>query len=385
MRYQHARVVLAACLAAAAAAAQGTFDGFKTVDNQTVGNKMVGTGDSLFGFPSLAKNNSLATSADDTAERQDRQGGQGEDPYTRPKLFQKHHGDFMNRRERYTPMLGFTGSWMPNASISGEDGHFDELGYGVDANLPWNVSTDGYLMFGGYYHARKYNFRGMGESGDRLTDETLHEAGIKLGFGAFLDEQGTVLLEMQTNPGIFSDLDGGAHHQDFDYPSFALLTFRPDENFFFKLGVRYNQVYEEAPWLPLLGFSWEISGGSPSGTGERTNSGWRLDVLLPERAEVSYWPTGSLGFMAGCEVSGAQYYMRSSIDTGKQRDYVQIQEIVGYGGMCYRVTNGLSLMGRAGVTLAGDYDLTNGTAGYDHAEGTLSRGLWCEFTLGFDF
>lgn len=382
MRYQHARVVLAACLFAAAAAAQGTFDGSKTVGYESTG----------FGLGRFVPNfDSAGDSASDSAGRRIAAAvGQQQDPtYERRELFQQHHGDFMNRRERYEPMISIGGSYAPSASIKNEDGHFDEVGYFADIDLPWNVSTDGYLLFGAYYQAKHYNFVQMGIPGNgpggALNDETLTGTGVKLGFGGFLDHDGNILLEVEVAPGIWSDMDDGFHHKDFDFPGHAVITYRAVDNLFFKIGARYNQVYEDAPWLPVLGLSWDISGAAPSGAGDADLGGWRLDVWLPERAEVSYWPSGSTGWLLGAEVTGAEYRVHTSEATGSQQDDVRVQEIVAYFGMVHRMSDYFSLTGRVGMLLAGDYDLTNGAAGYNHVEGSLGQSMWAEFSFGIDF
>ncbi|MBM4063253.1 MAG: hypothetical protein FJ265_19475 [Planctomycetes bacterium] len=359
MRYQHARVVLTACLFAAAAAAQGTSGG-----PNPVGYEPTGFGVGRF-TPSLA-----------AAEPQE------QDPYERRSIFQEVHGDFMNRMERYEPMISLGGTLLPNQRVNHEAGHYDQFGYFADVNLPWNVSTDGYLLFGAYYHGRRYNFVEMGPGGT-LGDETLVAAGIKLGFGAFLDDNW--LIQVETHPGAFTDADGGLHHEDFDFPSHALVTYRAVDNVFVKVGARYNQVYEDAPWLPLLGFSWDISGTAPSASVEADLGGWRLDVLLPEHVELSYWSSGVTGWLLGAEIQGAEYHVRTSAATGNQRDDVHIQEVIGYLGLVHRFNDYFSFTARAGAVLAGDYDLTTGAAGYNRVEGALDQGFFAEVSIGFDF
>lgn len=376
MRYQHVRVVFAACLFAAVSAAQGTFDGSKTVGYQPVAYEPTGFGVARFDPSFKPVDSRSVDSGRPLAQPQDPQG-----QYEIRTIFQQVHGDFLSRMERYEPMMALGGRFLPNQSIQNEPGDFEQLDWFADASLPWNVSTDGYLLFGAYYEAKRYQFQNMGPGGS-LNDETLTAGGLKFGFGAFIDDN--ILLEVETRPGVFSDCDGGLHHEDFDFPSEAKLTYRAIDNLFFKFGVRYNQVFAEAPWLPILGVSWDITGSSSSGAME-DRGGWRLDVLLPEHIEVSYWSSGSTGWLLGSEVTGAEYSVRTSAATGSERDNVRIQEVNAYFGMIHRMSDFLSLDARVGAVLSGNTEFTTGASGYDAVEGSRSPGFWCELSVGFDF
>ncbi|MBL8756667.1 MAG: hypothetical protein JNK15_25450, partial [Planctomycetes bacterium] len=234
MRNTTARVVLGACLLAAAAAAQAPA--------------------SSFGFtPRLHGDldRELATEPGRLAFDASRQDPQGPD-YTLYGLFRQNHGEFMDNRERFAPQIDLRARILPNARVQHEPGSFDMLGYDFDAKFPVLVSTDAYLTFGAYYLGRRYvtssAFGTAGNTaGNNMGDETLVGTGGVLGFGVFLADN--VLYEMETRPGVWSDMNDTLHHEDFDFPSSAQFTFRTMENFFFKIGARYNQVYEDAPWL----------------------------------------------------------------------------------------------------------------------------------------
>jgi hypothetical protein len=81
---------------------------------------------------------------------------QGNVDYTMRALFLSQHGDFMNRRQRYTPDVELAARVLPNQRVNNEPGSFDMLGYDLDATFRPLVSTDGYLTFGAYYKARRY-------------------------------------------------------------------------------------------------------------------------------------------------------------------------------------------------------------------------------------
>jgi hypothetical protein len=352
-----ARAALAACLFAATVAAQAP----ASEDNR------------LRGYAPA----SSSSSEDWIALGQ--QAPQGED-YSLHRLFLEHHGDFMNRRERFNPQLELRASWMPNQHIYHEPGSFDMLGYGLDIDAPVLVSTDGYLKFGTYFQGRHYQFSSAfgtrNNPGTNLGDESLYAAGLKFGFGVFLHDN--VLYEMEVAPGLWSDLDGTFHHEDFDIPSQALFTFHVLDSLFFKVGARYNQVFEDAPWLPVLGLSWEIV------------EGFRFDLLAPERFELSFWPSPATGILFGAEVTGAEYHVRTGLaqqqtDPNQGRDDVRVQEVISYLGLMHRMNDYTSIAARAGIVLGGDYDLRSGATGFDPVEGALDRGLFVDVSFGVNF
>lgn len=356
MRYTNARILLGACLLVASATAQATafsqsFSGASRFDNLTYSD--------AYGL---------------SAAKPDAQ--QGDVDYSLRGLFLGRHGEFMDRRQRYTPDIDIGGSYMPNARVNREPGSFDMIGTNFDATFRPLVSTDGYLTFGAYYKARRYltssTFGDDGNGGEGWGDETLYGMGGKFGFGVFLTDN--VLLEAETHPGIWSDIDDTLHHKDYDFPSFAMFTVRSLDNFFFKFGARYNQVYEDAAWLPILGFSWELS------------DSFRMDVLAPERFEFSLWPSQSFGLLLGGFVQGAEYRVHTS-EVLNQSDDLRVQEAVAYLGFMARVSDNVSFMARGGIVIAGEYSLTNGATNpaFDRVDGPLDQGVYVDVSLGISF
>ncbi|MCK5941290.1 MAG: hypothetical protein KAI24_04900, partial [Planctomycetes bacterium] len=176
--------------------------------------------------------------------------------YSVTALFREAHGEFMDRRERYDPSLELRARWMPNQRINNEPGSFDLFGYDFDVEFPVVIYPDSYLLFGLYQYGRSYRTTtpfgsannnpptGNFNSEANWADETLTAAGARLGFGVFLSDY--VLFEAETNPGVYSDLEGTLNHKDYDFPSSAMFTVQATNDFFFKIGARYNQVYEDA-------------------------------------------------------------------------------------------------------------------------------------------
>ena len=376
MRNQLARVTLGAFFSVASAVAQepATSTGLLQLGASTAVNEL---SSGISGGGSSHFEDTLAL------RYSERSLEQGDNSYTLPQLFRQHHGEFMDRYERYDPALELRARLMPNQRVSDEPGSFDMLGYDFDFEAAMVVTTEAYIKFGVYHYGRHYNTSStFGERNnpnpsfsfpteDNIGDETLTAAGVRFGLGWFLSTN--LLLELETNPGLYSDLEDSPNHKDFDFPSSALFSYRPVDNFFFKFGLRYSQVFEDAPWLPYLGFSWELV------------DGLRLDLLAPEYIELSIWPSASTSFAFGAEVGGAQYRVRSTSSTGKQSDNVQVQEVIAYLGMTHRFSDQLSLRARGGLVLAGEYELSTGAEGFDPSEGALDQGFYADFTIGIDW
>lgn len=381
MRNQIARVVLGVCLLGASASAQAPAIRSQLAEQDQHGwseprsqaGSSTGSSSSeggLDGFETWRPLRDSLPSLQQDAE-----------DYTLTNLFRQAHGEFMDRRERYDPDLELRMRWLPNQRVNGEPGSFDLLQYDFDVEAPVVISTEAYLLFGLYQYGRHYKTTSPFGSGGtnpnanaeaNFGDETLTAAGARFGLGLFLHDN--VLLEVETSPGVYSDLENGLTHKDFDWPSSALFTVRTLDNFFFKAGVRYNQIYRDAPWLPYLGFSWEVT------------EGLRIDVLAPEYMEVSWWPAASTSFAFGAMVQGAQYHVHSlAASTGKQSADLQVQEVIAYLGMTHRFNDYLSLSARSGIVLAGDYKLTTGAAAYDPADGALDQGFYADITFGIDW
>ena len=381
MRNHSARVVLGACLLAAAAAAQAPASSSFSSGSYGAGLSS-GSADASRGLFAAAVDADTLTSAGSLASEGAPRSAtardwsvlpQESDDHSMRRYFNEDHGEFMSLRERYNPQIELRARVFPNMRIQDEPGSFDLLGYDFDMELPTLVSTDGYLILGAYYTGRRYltsSAFGTRNNTSGVGDETLIGAGLKLGFGVFLDNN--VLFEMQTNPGAWSDLDDTVHHQDFDFPSHALFTIRAMDRFFFKVGARYNQTFEEAAWLPLLGFSWEIT------------PGFRLDLLAPQSVEFSIWPTASTGITIGGQIQGAEYHVHTA-EALNQRANVRVQEAVAYLGLVQRVTDSFSFEARAGLVVAGDYKLSDGSVGFDYTDGTLRQAFYGEFSMGLNF
>ena len=376
MRIQLARVILAAVLSVASAFAQGSGTPNEVLQQRAHQQHGASSGSTWSLSPASLRDRLELPSRFDPLSQD------GQD-YSVTSLFREAHGEFMDRRERYDPAIELGARWLPNQSIKGEPGDFNMLGYDVDAEFPVVAYPDAFVTFGLYHYGRRFhasdlfgsqnnNFPlGNLNANGNWGDETLTAAGVRLGVGMFLTDH--VLLEVETSPGVYSDLERRLKKKDFDAPTSALVTVQATENFFFKFGVRYNQIYQDAPWLPWLGFSYEISDGV------------RLDVMLPEYVELAWWPSASTAFAWGAQVQGAQYSVGNSAGGVSQRDDLNVQEVSTYLGITQRFTDAFSLRARAGAILAGHYDLTTGSQSFDRASGALDQGFFASVTFGIDW
>jgi hypothetical protein len=348
-------VLLAACICATASAQQGS------IFDQPIRTQLAPAPSTL--EPAGAP---LATARLDS-ELRERLAAAPQDPdYSLYGQFQQAHGDFMRTYERFDPMLEVRGEMLPDASVRHEQGHFDLLRWNIDLEMPLMVSTEAYILVGGFAEQRDYQSSNL----DGFGSESLYSAGLHLGFGVFLDDN--TLVEGKVSPGAWTDWDGTLHHRDYDFPASLLVTIRSTEDFFFKIGARYNEVFEEANLLPYLGMTWQYDG-------------YRVDILLPEYAEFSVWPSASFGMLAGIEIEGAEYRVRTSAATGRQQDDARVQEVLVYGGANWRFNDNVSMRARAGIAAAGDYKLEDGDVTNNRIDGTLGTSFFIDVTFGLDW
>ena len=288
--------------------------------------------------------------------------------YSPSGMFGRTHGEFMAGAFRYRPEVTATYLQQQDANVQNEDGHFDLDHFRFDAQVPAPVSPDTFLIVGGTFDARDYDFS---DNVSGAFDEELFQAGLHLGFGTFFEDHDDFLLTGVFSPGVYSDLDGGLHSRDWKFFGEVLGTWRSQEDLFFKLGVMHSEDFRDANVLPLLGMSWRIT---PS---------VRFDTLLPKYIELSWSATERTIVHAGVDLEGEQYRVRSSVATGKQMFDVQTQEIRARLGLIQRFNDNFSLFADVGTNVAGDYKWRDTTgATYD---GTLRPEIFLHVGVGIDF
>ncbi len=290
------------------------------------------------------------------------------EPYSLRTLFQQDHGDFMQKRDRFDPQVMLRGGAIMNGKVDGEPGDFDLLRGTADLDFRILVAHNAYVTLGAFYDQRTYDTTDM----PNFRNETLFATGLNIGFGWFVDED--VLLELKGKPGYWSDLDGTTHTEDFDCWGSALATIRYSPEFFFKLGARYNEYYEDANLLPSLGITW---------AGETV----RVDILLPDYFEVSLWPSPDFGFLFGAEIQGGEYRVRSpsSVNPETFAD-TRVQELLAYTGIHWQFTDEMALVVRGGAALVGNYRLDDGdTTTTPVVEGEIDPSVFFDVSIGILF
>ena len=287
--------------------------------------------------------------------------------YSPSGMFREAHGDFLAQSERFRPAIQGLFHAMPDGHLQDEPGEFDLLEFAANARVPVIADPDSMLTAGAEFRARNFEFDSQVRGG--LQDETLYELGAVVGYSRFFTEDTKIDFELR--PGLYTDFDGGAHGDDFKFFGKVLGTFRYRDDLYFKLGIRHNEDFDDAPVLPMAGLSWII------------NPCWRLDLLLPKRAEITWLPDAATLLSVGLEVGGNEYHVRSTAAFNKRRFDVRTQEVDLYLGWTQRFDDHLSFLARFGMVVAGDYKLRGPTG--VAVNGTLDPALLLEVGFGWDF
>ena len=176
--------------------------------------------------------------------------------YSPSAIFHEAHGDFLARRNRFRP--AFRGSFlaMPNASLNNDPGDFDVTQFKAEGGAPFVVDPDSVGTIGGLVKARRYEFS---SNTPGLEDETVWGLGMTFGFGRFVNDE--TLVELEFAPGVYSDLDGSLHHNDWQFFGKGLVTFHHSDELYLKGGVEVTEVFDDVPVYPLLGLSWLFQPG----------------------------------------------------------------------------------------------------------------------------
>ena len=132
-----------------------------------------------------------------------------------------------------------------------------------------------------------------------------------------------------------------------------------------------GQDFVDVPVFPILGVAWLF------------DPNFRLDILLPLRAELSWLISVPTQVFIGAEVEGQQYHVRAPATQGKAQSDINIQDIRLYVGASHRFNDNFSLFARTGAVVAGDYRFKPVNMGtYD---GQIQPTFMLEFGLGWDF
>ena len=286
--------------------------------------------------------------------------------YSPRALYMDAHGDFSAKMERFEPMIQGSLTWLPDSSLKGKSGEFDQTWIKADARVPFISGTDTELTVGGFFDARRFE---TDSSFQAIADETVYAAGLHLGASHFAEDD--LLLSAEVSPGAYSDMDGTLTRHDWQFNGKALATYRAQEDLFFKGGVMWSQDFKHIGAFPLAGLSWLF------------HPRWRVDVLLPKKIEVSWNPDPAIILHTGFELEGNRYRVHAPLSAGKTTSDLWAQEINLTLGGIYRFNDNISMFGQIGGALAGDYTFSN-TLG-QRVNGTLDPTFLFEVGFGIDF
>ena len=298
-------------------------------------------------------------------------GFSGPQNYAPDVLFAKDHGEFMVAREPWRPDLRASVLFLSDSEVKGEPGDFNlqHSQFDIERRI-YPGHPDAFIDVGLQYGNREYDFSsGAGVA----SDETLHRASMTVTYGQFVDQD--TLIEIDFNPGVWSDFsDSTLHHEDWQFYGRGLATWRFDKSVFVSAGVEYSGLFREFDVYPMLGVAYVI------------DPNWRVDVLLPRQARLTFSYSEHSSMFLSVDLDGGEYRIRApSAAVGPSRTprTVNVQEFTASLGGMHRINAMLSLEGRVGMTMGGDYRwLGNGPGDYD---GQLEPQIFVEVGFGFSF
>jgi hypothetical protein len=297
--------------------------------------------------------------------------------YSLTSLYQNAHADFQYKGRPHLFLSGADPFHTPfrasfrfqgKTEISGEGGHLEYQEYALNALYPFPVDRDVALLVGGDYECRDYDFSGAFAGATQ--DDRYQRIDLQLGGTWFVHDE--LAVTGLFSPGVYSDLDGSLNHNDWYFFGTLLGTFKASDELFYKVGVVTDETIDDVPVYPLLGISYVMS------------KEWRIDVLLPKAATVSWLSGDTTTVSLGLELEGAAYNIRTSPGTGKIQTENRIQEFSLFLGVDHRFTDQFSAFGRFGTLLSGDYDIRTGLPGAT-TDGNIEPALFFEVGVGLNF
>ncbi|MBK8980292.1 MAG: hypothetical protein IPM29_30690 [Planctomycetes bacterium] len=292
--------------------------------------------------------------------------------YSASAWFEREHGYFLQEAIRFRPQVQVQYGRIARTGTADEPGQFEFDDFRAEALFRQPVDPDTYLVLGGNFGSRVYEFTNTAQVGD----ETLYEASLELGAGYFVKED--LLAEVVLRPGVYSSFEGVLNSGDWQFFGDALLTWQAhsreqghESPLYLKFGARYDETFNKVTVYPLLGATWLI------------DEQWRLDVLLPIEARISYQPSASWIFASGIDIVGDLYQYKDG--AGRRLD-ARVQEMRLFLEGTYRFDDALSAFGRFGTTLTGEYDWQGftGNVRTDY-DGAIDPTFFFEFGVGVSF
>ncbi len=297
--------------------------------------------------------------------------------YSLTSLYLNAHADFqhkaqpfvfLHKADPFNTLFRASFLFQGQTELTHESGDLEWPQYNFNVLVPIPLDRDVALLVGGNFETRSYDFDNVAGA---TQDDRYYRIDAQLGATWFVHDELSVTGLF--SPGVFSDLDGSVNHRDWYFFGSLLGTYKVSDDLFYKVGIATDETFDDVDVFPLLGLSYLLT------------KEWRIDVLLPRAATVSWLAANETTVSAGVELEGAAYNIRSSPGTGKIQTENRVQEIRLFVGVDHQFTEQLSAFGRFGTLLGGDYDIRTDLPVGTKTDGQIEPALFFEFGLGWKF
>lgn len=215
--------------------------------------------------------------------------------------FQQAHGSFFHLYNTEKDELGIDYTWIDEQEEKDGPGKYELQILNFDGEVPLALGRDAFLLFGGQYGMRIYDFDRVPLARTASDDDTFYKIVGGTGVGMFLSDD--ILLIARGTLGSYSDLDDGIDEDSFIGTGDARFVYQVNPGAQLIFGVRYSQDFDDTPLFPIAG----IRLLNESGT-------LRLSLTAPLDAEIKYAVTPEGFFYIRGSIVGEQYRVNSGED-----------------------------------------------------------------------
>ena len=255
--------------------------------------------------------------------------------------FSSSHRDFFHLLFPNKSELGADYTFQPSNEFDSGIGEYDLQILNVDAELPFPVSRDLYMVFGGEYEGRQYDFSNLPLLGFNDDKVTLHKLAAKAGIGLFATDD--LLLYSEATLGAYSDFEDFNEDAARLYGK-AYAAYRINPGTQFVLGAAYSEDFESTNFYPLAGFRIFSESGK-----------LHLSLTAPVEAQITYQVTPQLAMYAGGWISGEKYQVKfGEVDSDFK---MQIQDKRIGTGLLFWFTNHMNVNAEIGYAIDSTTDL----------------------------
>lgn len=245
------------------------------------------------------------------------------------------HSDFFNLLYPDDSQFKFRYLFQPTNKASDGPGEFDIHQFSLIAEAPFPLSRNLYYRFGLEYGAQLYDFDRVAQARTMDNSDLFHKVVANAGAGLFLTDN--LLITGVAQPGMYSDFNNGLNTQDFKLFWNGLFVYRLNHGAQLLAGAAYNEVFDDAPLIPLIGVRLQGEDGK-----------LQIALTAPLELRVAYNTTPRVQFYAGYWISGDEF----RVNIGEPTFNAQVQERRLGGGVVYWFGQHWNMNVEAGVSLA---------------------------------